>query len=147
MASYTNEELSKFKKDTLYAIIDNYCEQKNGRFTNLRKATKPKLIDLIKKYDMPKIEVEEEPKNQYTNPFKVGTYIYNETTDCDGDKIHSCYDINIYRTTKYTISYTLTAYGKTTDYKQRKVMYLGSTGLPYVNREQYSQSLYYDKFK
>ena len=55
MANYTTEELSKFKKVMLYDIIENYCNKNNKHFTNLSKATKQKLIDLIEKYEMPKI--------------------------------------------------------------------------------------------
>ncbi len=151
MANYTTEELSKFKKVMLYDIIENYCNKNNKHFTNLSKATKQKLIDLIEKYEMPKIIVKEEPKkiddkDKYTNPFKVGEYTYNKKTDCDGDILITCYTINIYKVSKYTVSYTATKYGETKDYKQRKVHYF-SSGDAYVNTEKYNSTFYWEYFK
>ena len=152
-ATYTSEELNKFKKLILIDIIQDWCDDNGKRITNLRTATKPKLIDIIIEKNMPKkddyVSIQdnkEKQKDKYTNPFEVGKYAYRQITDCDGDYITTDLDIEIYRTTKYTISFKITKYGKTTDYKQRKVQYF-STGTAYVNTEKYFSSLTFDNFK
>ena len=112
MANYTTEELAKFKKVMLYDIIENYCDKNNKRFTNLTKATK-QLIDLIEKYEMPKIIVKEEEKkvddkDKYDNPFKVGEYTYNKKTDCDGDIVYTGYNESLQRNLKWNSTFIRT---------------------------------------
>ena len=55
-SKYTNEELQKYKKNSLLTIIKDYCEKEGKHITNLAKATKPKLIELIIKYNMSKVD-------------------------------------------------------------------------------------------
>ena len=156
--TYTTEELNKFKKLILIDIIQDWGDDNQRRITNLRTAVKDKLINLIIEKNMPKKDKyisiqdnkkkkkEDDEKDKYTNPFEVGKYIYHETTDCDGDFINTALIIEIYKTTKCTISLKITRYGKTKEYKQRKVRYL-STGDAYVKYEKYRHSINFDKLK
>lgn len=151
--TYTTEELNNFTKLILIDIIEDWCDDNKKRFTNLRKVVKDKLINLIIEKNMPKkdkyISIQdnkEKEKDKYTNPFEVGKYTYHQVTDCDGDYIHSHLNIEIYKVTKYTISFRVTKYNETTEYKQRKVQYF-SSGDAYVNTEKYHHSLTFDKFK
>jgi len=151
--TYSTEELNKFKKLILIDIIEDWGNDNQRHITNLRTATKSKLIDIIIEKNMPKKDVyisfqdnKEKDKDKHTNPFEVGLYTYHQTTDCDGDYIHTLLNIEIYKITKYTISFKITKYGKTTDYKQRKVQYF-STGDAYVNTEKYFASLSFENFK
>ena len=158
--TYTIEELNKFTKLTLIDIIQDWGNDNKRHITNLRTAVKDKLINLIIEKNMPKkdkyISIQdnkeknkkkkEEEKDKYTNPFKVGKYIYHETTDCDGDYIHNYLNIEIYKSTKCTISLKITKYGRTKEYKQRKVRYF-STGDAYVKYEEFRHSINFDKLK
>ena len=151
--TYTTEELNKFTKLILIDIIQDWGDDNNRRITNLRTAVKDKLINLIIEKSMPKKDVyisfqdnKEKKKDIYTNPFEVGKYTYHQTTDCDGDYIHTDLNIEIYRATKYTISFKITKYGKTTEYKQRKVRYF-FTGDAYVKYAEFRHSINFDKLK
>ena len=150
---YTTEELNKFKKLILISIIEDWCCDNEKHITNLRTATKPNLIKLIIDKKMPKKdeyasikEEEKKEKEERVNPFEVGHYSYCDITDCDGDYIKTNLSIEIYRVTKYTISFKIEKYGKINDYKQRKVQYF-TTGGAYVKTEKYFTTLTFDNFK
>jgi|DEB0MinimDraft_6_1074348.scaffolds.fasta_scaffold41938_3 hypothetical protein len=80
------------------------------------------------------------------NPFEVGNYTYLLPHLLFSPEYDTELDIEIYKVTKYTISFRTERFSIMEDYKQRKVRYT-SSGDAYVNVKELSRTLTFDKFK
>ena len=103
-------KLLKLSNDFIRQYISNYMSTKGKKITNLQKATKPKLLECIEKFNIPKIPYDivvkdkEKKKKEVVNSkskFEIGKFWYIYINDYHGgDGITYNLWINITKVTK-----------------------------------------------
>jgi len=132
-------KLLKVHNSFLREYIQNYMRTKGRRLTNLNIATKDKLLNLFKIYNIPKIpyhivvkDKEQKIKEQInsTNKFQVGRYKTKYENNFDGHTTTYDITIDILKVTKCYITFHFrTQYN---DYREEKLWINKCTDTEYV---------------